>query len=260
MDFKKKFGRLKWQFMLAAVPVALVLGITAWFLLQALLGAFALACAGAVALAVVNYAPVYSLKLANARIRALQKEAMRHPIETLYTVKKERTQEREEIKDKITVYDGKRTSFAAKVETFKERWPQDAHTFVEQLAGMDAKLERMRGKYAKLVQTLQEFDGVIERSEAIYDMSVASLEMKDLDALFNMNFQQELLTKTALGAVTDTMNQAFASMRADMLDDFLESPQMPTAAAVQQQPAQIQQSKTIIEMADTVWLKDKEKA
>lgn len=256
MDFKKKFGRLKWQFMAAAIPIAIVLGAGAWFLLKALVGAFALAFAGAVALAVVNYAPVYSLKLANARIRALQKEAMRHPIETLYTVKKQRTQERDEIKAKITVFDGKRTSFADKVDTFKERWPQDAQKFVDQLAGMDNKLARVRNKYAALVQSLQEFDGVIERSEAIYDMSVAALEMNDVSSMFNMNFEQELLTKTALQTVTDTMNQAFASMRADMLDDFLESPQQ-VLHPMTTQPAQIQQSQSIIEAADTVWLKEK---
>lgn len=217
--------RLRWAI---AGLAALLVSPIIFFVIK---GAIGLAVAAVVGLAIVNLAPWVSMKFANYRLRLVKAEAARNPVETLQNVFAERSQKKAVFKTQITAFRAKITGFGEKIEGFKATYPRDAAKFENQLNAMKALLARREAKYKKVKSELENFELVIQRADALWQMGLAAAEMNEAAGAFDGDQMLERIkTETALDSVQDSVNLAFSEMESDLLEgDDLEIADAPLA-------------------------------
>lgn len=204
----------------AAVVVA---GVFYLFLLQALTGMIALAVAGAVGIAMVQLAPVFSLWIANkkyqltdavkvAHVKAVTNAAAENPIETLTNLLIAKKSAFNEFKAAVEQAVTARSNFKTKVEKFKQRYPARAPEFEAQLARMTDLVERKKKALAEAQQSLQDGDMKLEEMKAYYEMSKDAIEANRAAGMDTGDAFEKLKADTACDAVFESMNMAFAQL------------------------------------------------
>ena len=223
-ELNQKRKRLtKWT-QIGLLVVALIAAPIVFLLIKGIIG---LAIAGILGLAVVSFAPVVSMKFANWKLQAIKAEAAKNPVETLQNVYNERLAQKSTFKEKITIFRAKTATFADKVEGFKERYPQDAAKFEQQLAQMRKLLSRREARYRKVSEDLEKFAGVIQRADAIWQMGLAAADMNAAAGEFDgEQMYERIKVETALDSIQDSMNLAFSEMESDLMagDDLDDQP------------------------------------
>lgn len=208
--------------------VALLVSPIIFLIVKGLVG---LAIAAVVGIGIVNGLPVWSMRMANWRLKALKMEAMRAPIETMQNIYKKREKFLAEFKERITAYDTSTRTFSGKVDVFIQRYPNDAETYKRQRQLMQDKLASMRVKYQNGKAALVAYAETIEKAEAFYTMGLELIAANEASALLEENYEERMLVETSLNEVQNTLNEAFSAMESDMMDEVAPVLKAPAGAA-----------------------------
>jgi hypothetical protein len=215
---KKKFtGWVK----LAALGVAGFLIAPVIFV--AIGGILGLAVAGAIAFTLVQFAPWFALKIANAKYRAMDAEKVSHiqkvtsaaaenPIETLTSLLIAKRGAFKNFEESVIQAATARSNFEQKVVTFKKRYPERSPEFEKQLSRMSDLVERKKVALADAKQSLEDGDMKLEEMKAYYEMSKDAIEANRAAGMDTGDAFEKLKADTACDAVFESMNMAFAQL------------------------------------------------
>jgi hypothetical protein len=191
-----------------------ILAPAAMIAVQGLVGLLLFGFICVVSLAV---APAIGLAAANLRLKLLKGEASRNPVETLQGEYLNREKLLEERKDRIERFQTKVNGFESKLEGFKRQFPEESAKFDKVLSGMQDLLSRQKYAYKAARAELKLFGGEIEKAQAVWEMSIAASDAAEGTSV-EEDFFSRIKTDTALDAVTDSMNGAFAQLETSLLD------------------------------------------
>lgn len=217
----KKASLLKWGVGLVG---ALVLAPVVWALVYAVLGAAALGAslfvAGAVGLAVVNLAPVLSMKFANWKINMIIEEAQRNPIPTLIQEYDKDGKELEGFQQAIVDYAteiGNVRDQAAKLQSYLTQ--SDREKFESDIALMEKDLQLQEQDLDEFKQQHEAFRVEIQRADAIWklNMAVSKANAKNRGVRAEETIAR-IKKDTALDAVSSAMNRSKAQLRQRIRD------------------------------------------
>lgn len=220
---------VKWGLVLLAIALAP-------FIMWAVKNLAIAAAAGAVGLAIVNFAPAVAMKFANWKLKAIKAEATKNPIETLQNVFRARTADKNAFRERITAFRSEVSGFADKVDLFKTQFPKDAERYVRQLEGMRNLLKRREQKYLQVKAELEQFELEIQRADAIWKMSLAAQAMNEAAGMESEDVYAKIKTETAIESVQQSLNLAFSEMETDLLESqpyetYVEIPSIQSKAA-----------------------------
>lgn len=245
---EKRDRMAKWLKVGAVAAVGIV---AAPFVMLAIGGIAGLAVAAALAIAVVNLAPWFSLKMANLRYRMIESEKVQHikkvtdhaaenPIETLTNLLIQKKQAFNEFKAAVERAVTARDNFKGKVENFSRKYPHRAVEFQKQLERMSDLVERKKSALADARKSLEEGDHKLEEMKAYWEMSKDAIEANRAAGMDTGDAFEKLKADTACDAVFESMNAAFAQLEvaAALEDDPVDD--------LSAQPAQLTHSEPVV--------------
>jgi len=211
------------RFGLGAVCV-MVFGLLAPFLFMAVGGLVAAILFVLIGGASMALAPAMSMKFANWRIKAIQAEARRRPIETMTAILIRRQKDLGKLHVKIDKYEAAVQLFRSKVASLKRQYPDEQKVFEEQLEGMETllKLRRARARDAKM--QLEIFEAEIQKQKARYEVAMAALQVERQSK--NVDDQEvfdKIKINESLDAVELAVGQSFAQL-SSALDELNYNP------------------------------------
>lgn len=240
---------------IAAAGIASFIGaiLIAPFVFLAIGGIVGLVVALGLGYASLKFAPVFGMKVSNAALKAIRKEAYDNPVPTLLNEYRERQAdlnkeitEAEDLNNAIGVY-------ASKQVEMRRNFPADAPLFEAHLQAMQNVLDQQYQAVAEAQVGLTNFDKEIKRAEAIWDMSlVANKVATKAGRVSPEAVLRKIKTETALDSVRDSMGASFAKldhvsrMRKNVLQQPAGSPmlaQQPDGVFIP--PVNIQQKETV---------------
>lgn len=186
----------------------------------AIKGLVGLAIAAVLGLAIVTFTPWVSMKFANWRVKAIMHEAGENPIETMINLLAAKRQAFEVFKENVTNAVTARDNFKAKCLEFAKKYPARAEEFNQQLANMTELVARKKQALADAQQSLEVGQHKLEEMKAYWDMSQAAQEANKAAGMDTGDLYEKLKADTAVDAVFESMNKAFAQLEvAAALDD-----------------------------------------
>lgn len=193
--------------------------VAAPIVLVALPGLIGLIATLVIGVTAVNVAPVFSMKIANWRIKAKKAEAFKNPVETLQNEYGRRETALAQFREAINTFSAKVNSFADKVATFKTQYPEEVEKFANQLTKMKQLLDLRKNKYRVAKSKLEEYAGEIQKAGAIWEMGQAAAEMTQAAGMTEGDWEAKIMVETALNSVTENMNKAFAELETSLIDE-----------------------------------------
>ena len=192
------------------------------------LGLVGMLLAGGIGVLGINVAPVVALKLANWKYRAMDAERVEHinkvqdaaaenPIETLQLEYNERVKATERFAQGITEFRTEIKNYSDQVKQFETEYPEDAHTFRDQLAAMKENLESREAKFKTVRDELVKFDNTIKRMRAMWKMAQATQKMNKLAGMNTGDEFARIKTEAAVDSVMSSVNKAFAEMETEVM-------------------------------------------
>ncbi len=224
-----KRDRLATRLKYAAVGVAGL--VIAPFVMMAIGGIIGLAVAAASAVAIVNLAPWFSLKMANLRYRLIEAEKVQHikkvvssaeqnPIETLTNLLQQKRLAFDAFKLSVEQAVTARDNFRGKVQKFSAKYPARAPEFQRQLERMTDLVDRKKVALSDAKKSLEDGDIKLEEMKAYWEMSKDAIAANRAAGMDTGDVFEQLKADTACDAVFESMNAAFAQLEvADALDD-----------------------------------------
>jgi hypothetical protein len=203
------------------------------FIMLAIGGLVGLAIAAAIAIAVVNLAPWFALKMANLRYQMIESEKVHHikkvtehaaenPIETLTNLLIQKKQAFNNFKLAVEQAVTARDNFKTKVEKFSQKYPHRAPEFQRQLERMTDLVARKKTALTEAKKSLDDGDLKLEEMKAYWEMSRDAIEANRAAGMDTGDAFEKLKADTACDAVFDSMNAAFAQLEvAAALDEVL---------------------------------------
>lgn len=186
----------------------------------AIKGLVGLALAAVLGLAIVTFTPWVSMKFANWRVKAIMHEAGENPIETMINLLAAKREAFEVFKENVTNAVTARDNFKAKCTEFAKKYPSRADEFNQQLSNMTELVARKKQALADAQQSLEIGQHKLEEMKAYWDMSKAAQEANMAAGMDTGDLYEKLKADTAVDAVFDSMNKAFAQLEvAAALDD-----------------------------------------
>jgi hypothetical protein len=228
----KKANMLKWGI---GIGVAILLGPLIWALVYAVAGAallgFMTLFIATVGLAVINMAPVVASKMANKRIEMLKQEARTKPIETLQNQYREKMAALDAFKEKISKFATKVKNYDMQMSEFKQNFPNDAAQFEEISSKMNKLLIARQNKWQEGRERLSLFWKEIEKFDGIWQMTLASSDLREAAGDLDDSFQQQLQRGTAINAVQAGLASSLADLDMLMMEEVsMITPTMLTSS------------------------------
>lgn len=217
-------NRLKWG--LGLIGAALISPVV--FL--AVKGIIGLAIAAAVGTATVQLAPVFSMKLANVRMKMLMSEASKNPIETLENRYADKAIELRRAAANIVEFETAVRNYDDKLAGFKVKYPQEAAGFQETSDKMHIGLQNMKTQQVASRKSLELAAQEIEKAKAIWDMSLAALQVTKFSKSAEQEVFEKIKRETALDSVSAQLNRSFASLNQAIEESTSLLPPAPEAA------------------------------
>jgi hypothetical protein len=185
--------------------------------------------AGAVVFALTQFAPVFgrfiankstemAIAEANRHLEALKAEARRSPIETMQNVYLEQGRQLKARYDLIEKFSTKVNKYGMQVQDLKEKFPKDAATFDRVHADMTLLLQKRREKWREANAAHEQAGNEIERAQAIWEMSQATLALRESAGDVEAEFMQRIRKETAVDAVQESLAAAMSQLDA-LLDE-----------------------------------------
>jgi hypothetical protein len=166
----------------------------------------------------IQFAPVVAMKVANLKMKAIENEASKNPIETMKNIYAEGMKEIQKKQQKIIEFSAKVEDYGDKLAGFKKQWPDDAPKFVAGYEKMKASLVKKRQKQTEAIRGAKEYELLIDKAEAVYDMAKSALEVDQMDADIEGKIYNDIKNKVAFDTVNHTFNRAIAEMSAEVDD------------------------------------------
>lgn len=195
------------------LSAALLLAPALFVLSVSLLGTVAaLGAAGIVGLAVINFAPVLSMKFANWKLKGLKHEAQQNPIETLENLLIARKQALENFRKEVEAAVQARMDFELKCRDFSRKYPTRATEFTNQLEGMTKLVERKKLALKEADQAIDAAEHKLTEMKAYWEMSQAAQAANKAARMSTGDMYEQLKADTAADAVVSGVNRAFAEL------------------------------------------------
>jgi flagellar biosynthesis chaperone FliJ len=193
------------------------------FIFLSIKGLVGLAIAAMVGFTTIQFIPVFAAMVANAKYRALDAEKVRHikgvtgaasenPIETLQTLLIAKKKAFSDFKLSVENAVSARDTFKTKVTKFKQKYPERAQEFEQQLVRVTDLVERKKTALRDAQQSLNEGDMKLEEMKAYYEMSKDAIEANRAAGMDTGDAFEKLKMDTACDSVFETMNTAFAQL------------------------------------------------
>lgn len=203
------------------IQIALIIGATAILspiLLASLKGLMALVAIGVILSVGIMTGPLWGRMLANWTMKAAIAEATRNPIETMWNNHAMKLKQLEAFQRQIEQFVAKVMSLRDQYHAYVKKYgPDEATKMGEMLNAMQTLLTQRKDQYysAQVLLGRQKYE--IEKAEAMYEMALSAKSLKDV-AGQHMTVLDEVMEKTALRAVNDSVNSAFAQLESKMLE------------------------------------------
>jgi hypothetical protein len=236
IDLKRKKVAGIVKLVIGAVAIA-ILAPTIMLLVKGLVG---IGIAGLVALAIVNFAPVISMKFANWKIKAIVAEAKGNPIETMISVAHARQDKLLEAKNAIANLSTQIKNFRDKLAGFKQQWPDQSDVFEKNAANMEAVLKKWQDNYRIADGALSQYWKEIDKCQAVNAMAIEMQKLNNMAQMDSDKLLEELKSKTAIDAVSENMNHAMSQLETSLLTEVpgkVITPQ--TASLLSNDPSQV---------------------
>lgn len=210
--------------------IIIACAIVAPVVFLAIKGIVGIAIAGLIGLIAINAAPVISLKLANAKYRAIDAENVQHvekvvdaaavnPIETLILQSQQKRQASDQFRTAITMFRSEVKNFTDQMTQFGQEYPEDVARFKTQLDAMNKLLRFREDRYKQLQIELDNFDSAIKRAQAMWKMSQAAQKMNKMAGMEMADPFEKIKADSAINSVMSSMNKAFAEMETALMDN-----------------------------------------
>jgi hypothetical protein len=178
----------------------------------AIKGLVGLIAAGVIGLTAITFAPYLSMKFANWKVQAIVAESKENPIETmqnLLVAKKQAFHEfRVNVETAVTAY----KSFETKTKQFAEQYPARAQEFKNQLDQMKQLVDGKKVSLKRAQGMLEEGDRKLVEMKAYWEMSQAAQAANKAAGMNTGDMYEKLKSDTAVDAVFESMNRAFAEL------------------------------------------------
>lgn len=182
-------------------------------------GIIGIAIAGTVGLAIVNGAPVISMKLANWKVKEIVAEAKKNPIETMINIQGDRVDKLIEAKTRIGDLQAAVMNFADKVTGFKKQWPNEAVAFDLAVTNSNRVLEKWKADYKLAKAALEQYGLEIEKCKAINEMALEMAKLNKMAQMDSDKLMEKLKSDTAIDEVSKRMNSAMAQLETSLLEE-----------------------------------------
>jgi hypothetical protein len=210
MDTEAQRAKVKkWATIGLVGLVGLIVSPIIFLAIQGLVG---LVIAGVVGLSIVTFTPWMTMKFANWKVRAIMSEAKENPIETMINLLAAKQIAFKEFQVNVTTAVTARNSFKSKIETFAAKYPARAPEFKTQLVRMTDLVERKKKALNDAEHMLQEGQNKLEEMKAYWDMSQAAQAANKAAGMDTGDQFERLKSDTAVDAVFESMNRAFAEL------------------------------------------------
>lgn len=212
---------------LALAGVCLVIGPFYLIMLHGLATLTALGIAFVVGFVAINFMPWFAAMIANWRLKALKYEASQNPIETLENQEADKMKaleaSRENIKELLVVVQ----DLWGQIQEHDAQYPGKPSQNLDKYNKLRALVELRGAKFKEAKQRLAEFHDMIEEKRSDWKIAQTFAKAAKL-ANAGEDFQTKLMQDTAVSAIQDGLNMAFAELDASLLDE------QPAAAATDQ--------------------------
>ena len=210
MDIDAKRERVKkWATVGLIGLVGLIVSPVIFLAIQGLVG---LIVAGVVGLAVVTFTPWATMKFANWKVKAIMSEAKENPIETMINLLAAKQVAFKEFQINVTTAVTARNNFKNKIEAFAVKYPARAPEFKTQLTRMTDLVERKKKALNDAEHMLDEGQNRLDEMKAYWEMSQAAQAANKAAGMDTGDQFERLKSDTAVDAVFESMNRAFAEL------------------------------------------------
>lgn len=215
MDKQKLERYIKYALAVVLIGIG---GFAGLFLIKSVV---ALAITTVVGLALYNFTPLIAQAMAQLKIMGHVALARANPIPDLWLQYEKKTGALNESAQAVTVFSQEVKDYSGKLQVFKERRPARAAEFQTTHDNMQKVLAIRLNKLRQAKDKLAEFKGVIVEAEDVWAMTQAAIKankaMKKFDGVDPLD---EIRQKTALDAVTSSLNQVMAELETSMTLDY----------------------------------------
>lgn len=175
-------------------------------------GIIGLAIAAGLGITIIQLAPVFSLKLANWKIKMIVAEVEANPIETMQNLFIEKSDELSQADQDITDFETEVRNFDDQVDMFRKTYPEDAAAYEQLSQQMHESLEDMKREQSAARRELQQFEEKIKRAKAILKMAMAAQKVVQLSKTSEQKVFAQIKEQVAFDAVRTQLNRTFASL------------------------------------------------
>lgn len=194
-------------------------------------GVIGLAIAGLVGLSIISFTPWVTLKFANWKYLAVEHEkvvmqkavaaaATENPIETLRNVLKQRFDAIEAFDKTVVSATAARNTFKTKLEKFAAQYPQRAPEFEQKYKQLVMRVEQKKKALKEARSSYEAGELKLEEMVAYWEMSKDVIALNEAAGMDTKDIYEKLKTDTAVDAVFDSMNLAFAQLEVDNDEDI----------------------------------------
>ena len=211
---RKRISR-RWKIIFALLAGFIVSPV----IMMTIKGLIGLTIAGAVGFVIVQFAPVFSMKIANWKLKAIKAEAEKNPIETMQNIYIEKSEAIKDGDQKIVQFETRLADYLDKLEGFKERFPAKSTKFEEIAGTMKRGLASMKRKQAVAKDKQVLYRAKIEEAEAIFEMAKAARSVTELNADARTQVFQEIKEQVSFESVNREFNAAVAELNMEVEND-----------------------------------------
>ena len=199
----------KWATVGLIGVTGLVVSPVIFLAIQGLVGLVIAAIAG---LTIVTFAPWVTMKFANWRVKAITAEAGENPIETMVNLLAAKREAFDRFRTEVETAVVAKKEFTVKCSQFAKQYPHRAEEFTKQLAAMSDLVERKIRALQDAKDTLAEGENKLTEMRAYWDMSQAAQAANKAAGMDTGDIFEKLKADTAVDAVFESMNKAFAQL------------------------------------------------
>jgi hypothetical protein len=195
-------------------------------------GIVGLAIAFVVGEAVVQFAPVVSMKFANWKLRALIDEARRNPVETMTNIYLGNMRTIQQKDEKIKAVEARYLGFKDKAGDYVKKYGQDdaqSVRYLDAVKRVQALLVRQKSKQKAAKTAAVEYQEQIQKATDIWEMAKEMNAMNELTGDLEKQAFDDIKKRVAFDSVTFEFNRAVAELavEADTEPEFDALPPAP---------------------------------
>jgi hypothetical protein len=209
---QKRANYDKWFKIGLVALAALLLSPIIFLVVKGIVG---LALAAGIGLIIVNLAPVFSMKLANWKVKGIIAEAKENPIETMICLLASKKLAFKTFKDSVEVAITASKTFELKCKAFAQQYPARAREFDNQLTVMQALVERKKIALKDAQNMLIEGENKLTEMRMYYDMAEAANAANKATGMDTGDIYAQLKSDTACDAVFESMNRVFSQLEVE---------------------------------------------